>query len=446
MRRVAAVVLIAGMAAPALAYRFSAWIPTWDPAALETMQRNAGNLDESNPSWYTIAPDGGIVKNWNAEAPELRAALIGTLLVPTIKNYIGGRFDPDVMATMLGSSETRERHAEAIVQLTVNQALDGIDLDYEAMRSADRESFSLFVELLGAKLHGAGKILSVTVQAKTSAAAVWDGPGAQDWARIGAAADFVKVMAYDKHWSGSAPGPIAPLDWLASVARYATSVIPAEKIVIGLPWYGYDWGTAGGNGVTWKEAVELARSTGASVERDANGEATFRYGQNVVFYQDGESYRRKIDSLAAQFPAIGGFAHWRAGGEDPEIWREIERRRGTGGAPAERPAGSFLIDSPTTLALRAGEHAGATIGIIPVDGFDAAVAAKIEPIDAFDGSALLSDAEIRVGKPATLLVAASRDARPGIYRLRLTLDGATVRAVAEISVEIAGGRARAVRR
>ena len=67
MRRFVVAAFLLALAMPAFAYRFSAWIPTWDPAALDTMQRNAGNLDEANPSWYTIAADGSIVKNWNAE-------------------------------------------------------------------------------------------------------------------------------------------------------------------------------------------------------------------------------------------------------------------------------------------------------------------------------------------------------------------------------------------
>lgn len=436
MRRFVVAAFLFGLAMPAFAYRFSAWIPTWDPAALETMQRNAGNLDEANPSWYTIAADGSIARNWNAEAPELRAAVSGLQLVPTIKNYIDGKFDPDVMSAMLATEASRERHAEAIVQLTVIQALDGIDLDYEAMRTADRESFSLFVELLASKLHGAGKILSVTVHAKTSDAATWDGPGAQDFDRIGAAADRVKVMAYDKHWSGSAPGAIAPLDWLGSVAAYATSRIAAGKVIIALPWYGYDWGSGGGKGVTWNEATALAASTGAQIARDANGEATFRYGENVVYFQDRESYERKLQYLIASFPSLGGFAHWRAGGEDPQIWDAIRAVGGTGGSPAAPPPGQFTLDGRDSFEIRAGEAASAQISIVPIDGFDSVVAAKVEVLDPFAGTATLSASELRVGTPATLTIAASTSAIAGTYRLLLTLEAVTNRVTRTIFVSV----------
>ncbi|HUP60330.1 MAG TPA: hypothetical protein VNA69_07910 [Thermoanaerobaculia bacterium] len=42
-------------------------------------------------------------------------------------------------------------------------------------------------------------------------------------------ADSVKIMAYDYHWSTSAPGPISPLTWLADVAKYAAGTLPGGK-------------------------------------------------------------------------------------------------------------------------------------------------------------------------------------------------------------------------
>ncbi len=48
-------------------------------------------------------------------------------------------------------------------------------------------------------------------------------------------------MAYDEHWSGSTPGPVASLAWCAKVADYATSAIDSDKIVMGLPLYGRAW-------------------------------------------------------------------------------------------------------------------------------------------------------------------------------------------------------------
>lgn len=197
------------------AWRMSAWIPSWDGNALAIMQTRAGNLSEANPVWYTIARDGSVVKTWNAEDPAMRAALTGTLLVPTIQNYVGGAFDGAAVAALIAAPASRNAHADTLANLATNSALDGIDLDYESIPTASRANFTAFVEVLAQKLHDRGKLLSVTVHARTS-----DG-GAQDWIAIGRAADSVKIMAYDYHWDTSAAGPLAPLDWLDAVATYA---------------------------------------------------------------------------------------------------------------------------------------------------------------------------------------------------------------------------------
>ena|SRR5436190_6062024 len=306
------------------AARVAAWIPPWDANALTSIQLNANAVSESNPVWYSWNADGTIARNWNAENATWRAAMTGTRLVPTIQNVVNKAFDGNAAATMLATPASREAHAEAIAQLAVMNAFDGIDVDYERVPVASRASFTAFVATLAQKLHAANKNLSVTVYAKTSDAANWNGPGAEDWPALGSLVDAVKIMAYDYSWSSSAPGPIAPLDWLDRIASYAESAIPREKIVIGLPLYGYDWSGGTGRGVTYSQATQSAQSAGAPVSHDANGEATYTYAGHVVYFQDAASYARKVEMLQQKHPQIGGFAHWALGQEDPAVWDVIK--------------------------------------------------------------------------------------------------------------------------
>jgi len=309
------------------AARVSVWIPSWDPNALTSMQLHAGLVDESNPGWYSLDANGGVVRNWNAEDPTMRAALTGTRLVPTIKNYVNGSFNGAVVANLIAMPESRDAHAEALRQLVLN--FDGIDLDYESLPSSAKANFSAFVALLAEKLHASNKTLSVTIAAD---------PNQNDWTAIGAAADSVKVMCYDEHWPGGAPGAITPLDWLDSIVTYAESHVAAKKLMIGLPWYGYDWSGGGASNVTYASGMALAN--GSALSRDVNGELTFTYAGHIVYFQDAESYARKVDAVLAKHPSIGCFAHWRAGAEDPATWMKIAsmRNSGTSGAtPAPQP-------------------------------------------------------------------------------------------------------------
>jgi len=336
-----AFLLLLTIAPASFAYRIAAWIPPWDGNALTSVQQNGNAVGESNPVWYSWNADATIVKNWNAEDASWRAAMTGSLLIPTIQNVVNKSFDGGAAATMLATSASREAHANAIAQLVVLNAFDGIDVDYERLPAASRANFTAFIATLAQKLHAANKKLSVTVYAKTSDSANWTGPGAEDYAALGGLADSIKIMAYDYSYSTSAPGPIAPLDWLDKVATYAESAIPRDKILIGLPLYGYDWTGTTGRGVTYNQAMQTAQSQGAAITHDANGEATYSYNGHTVYFQDATSYARKVEMLKQKHPAIGGFAHWALGQEDPAVWNVIAggvTAPATPPPPAPKPA------------------------------------------------------------------------------------------------------------
>jgi len=350
-RTTTAVLLFLGATLPASAYTISAWIPTWDPNALTTVQRHAGAMTESNPGWYTVAADGSVNRNSGAEDATMRAAMTGTLIMPTIKNNAGGSFNGTLVANLLATATGRETHASAIAATVIGKALDGIDIDYEELPSTARDSFSAFAQLLASKLHAAGKKLSITVAAKTSGSQDWAGPGGEDYSALGAVADSIKIMAYDKHYPGGSAGDISPLTWLDQIATYAEATIPAGKIVFGLPWYGYDWQGTSASGVTYDQAKNLALSNGATVSHDSDGEAMFTYAGHTVYFQDASSYAKKVAYLTSRHPGIAGFAHWRAGAEDPAIWDVVSTLKGGGSSsPATPPP------APTTSVRRHAAH------------------------------------------------------------------------------------------
>jgi len=325
--RLGALVAILLSSVSSFAYSFSAWVPAWDANGLSSMQLHAGSLDESNPGWYSLDANGAVTKNWNAENPQLRAALTGTRLVPTIKNYVNGSFNAQVVMALIATPAAREAHAESLRQLAVQNAFDGIDVDYETLPDSARVEFSAFIALLADKLHAVNKTLSVTLAAKTSDTQTWAGPGGNDWTALGASADSIKIMAYDKHYPGGAAGAITPLDWLDAVVAYAEAHVAAKKVIVGLPWYGYDWLGTSASAVTYASGVQLAVSQGVTPSRDANGELTFSYAGHQVFFQDAQSYAMKVNAVLAKHPGIGGFAHWRAGAEDGDVWRTIASYR-----------------------------------------------------------------------------------------------------------------------
>ena len=445
-----AVALVA-FAAPGYAYRMTAWVPSWDPNAVTIMQMQAGNLQETNPGWYQVLADGSLALNYKAEDPTMRAALTGTQLVPTVKNNNGGRFNGPLVATIVADPALREKHAETLAQLVVTKGYDGIDIDYEAVPATAKADFSTFIEILAEKLHASNRLLSVTVHAKTTDTNTRNGPGSQDWRAIGAVADSVKIMAYDKHWDGSVAGAVTPLDWLGQVAAYAQTTLPPGKAILGLPWYGYDWLGTDATTVTHAQAVATAQSKGVTINRDATGgEATYTYEGRTVYFQDAEAYRRKVELIKSSYPGIAGFAAWRVGAEDPAIWTVVGQlgAQSDRGAPVTSAPKDFALTGPGELAVTAGEETFGTYGYTGINGFTTTVTATVSIVDPFGGTVRLTTPAVTPTAPTSLTVSVPRTTAAGTYRLVVRMSGGGVTHEKIVSLHVSAApatRRRSVR-
>lgn len=194
---------------------------------------------------------------------------------------------------------------------------DGVQIDFESVNPDDRELFLSF--LAGLKTAIAPRMLSIAIPARTAKT-----KEAFDYAPIGAVCDRVFIMAYDQHWSGSEPGPVAGDEWCGKVAAYAVSQIPREKLIMGLPFYGRSWQDKK-TSRAWKYSgiQELLRSVKPTDADPRQPSFTYKDTVNVtVFYEDNRSLLRK----AAIYHAAGarGIGFWRVGQQPADFWPLIE--------------------------------------------------------------------------------------------------------------------------
>jgi spore germination protein len=358
---VVAVALLGPAASASLQRRVSANLVFWDQnRGFDTIIANADVLSEVSPFWYHVGADGRILPYRTEAGATYEDSSIplflrgrGILVIPSVTNIVDGVWDGALVSRIIDDPVLAAANISNLVQLAVNNSYDGIDLDYENLAASDRGAFSAFVTQLANALHAKGKLLTVNVYAKTSEPGSWDGPIAQDWSVIGAAADQVRIMTYEYHWSTSGPGPIAPIDWVGQVLSFARTVIPPAKIMQGVPFYGYDWVGQSGVPIVWKEAVGLAAQYGAAINWDPNSASPwFAYGvrksQHTVWFENAASVDAKLALTAAH--NIGGVTLWRLGGEDPDAWLALRSRFGGVAPPADTVPPSVYVISPANGA------------------------------------------------------------------------------------------------
>src|SRR5437867_12004658 len=127
-------------------------------------------------------------------------------------------------------------------------------------------------------------------------------------------------MAYDQHWSTSAPGPVAALPWVEVVAQYAAQDVGPDKVLLGVAFYGYDWPRRGhAVGVSMREAEHRAARSGARIQWDQDAHVPyFKTATRTVYFENARSIEHKLE-LATRH-SLGGIAAWRLGQELPQVW------------------------------------------------------------------------------------------------------------------------------
>lgn len=301
------------------------WIPYWDQTrALTSVQNNPDVFDQLSPFWYDLGSSGQVIPLPNSEDSALisYAKTNGKKLIPLISN----EFDPVLISNILNSSSLQQTLINNIVNKVVAMDYTGFEIDFENIYSKNQTAFTTFIRNLAAALHSRGKVLVVTLQAKTSDTNTWNGPGAQDYAAIGQAADLIRVMAYDYHWNTSPAGSIAPATWVEQVLAYTVNKVPAAKVVLGVPDYGYDWVGSKGKGITYSQAITAATTYKATIVEDANNGPHYTYwdssgNYHEVWFQNANSVTTLI-KLANKYN-VNGIAIWRLGGEDFNIYMAI---------------------------------------------------------------------------------------------------------------------------
>lgn len=305
------------------------------PGAVESLKRHAGQLDWVAPTLFFLDHQG----NFNAtDDTRMRRVLAGQihhpLVVDVMQNISGGAWDGAGTTRMLADRAKRA----ALVQ-RIDAALDsngdaGVMIDFETMPANGIALERQFVAELHARLAPKRRLVAVTVPIDDEA---WS-PRA-----FAAVSDKVVLMAYDEHYMTGTPGPIASNAWFVGHMTEALKGVPANKVVVALGSYAYDWHEGSADPLTVEEAWLSALDSSTRPTWDkASGNSGFAFDDDTDANPATPAIRHDVWMIDAatswnqmrmlgQF-GIGSVALWRLGSEDPGFWPALASWRQGGGA------------------------------------------------------------------------------------------------------------------
>jgi cellulose synthase/poly-beta-1,6-N-acetylglucosamine synthase-like glycosyltransferase/spore germination protein YaaH/peptidoglycan/xylan/chitin deacetylase (PgdA/CDA1 family) len=324
--------------------RAAFYVP-WDAASFSALRDYARQIDILYPDWlHVLSPDGRVqgvedqtnkffdvvqggtvravddrvMKFLNAEDPNME-------VFPMVNNFDGANWYGDIV-NFLNNPNSRSLFRQQAAQFLSSGRYRGLMIDFEAFAPSGQPGYIAFLNELSGDLHARGLKLYVAVPPHSNE---------YNYQAIAAAADGVVLMNYDEHYPGAASGPVSSQDWFVQNLKFASSVVPKEKIICAIANYGYDWVQKSKDGkppagehdstVSVQDAWLAARDSDVDVSFDDDAlNPHFSYldersVQHDIWFLDGVTALNQM--RAAQTLGIQTFALWRLGGEDRSLWR-----------------------------------------------------------------------------------------------------------------------------
>lgn len=252
--------------------------------------------------------------------------------------------DEDIDSMLVDPKKSADNLTSDLIPIIEEYGFEEINLDIEKVSDASPSARLKFVDFVKnvrniTDREGLSLTLDVTASSFVKETNLVD-PFA-----ISQHVDRIIIMAYDFHYIGSfVTGPVAPQEGAGIVSEYdvetavieATRKIDSQKIILGIPLYGYEWETIGdssrsaiipssGRTISNRRAEEFVKScSNCKVEYDPiDKETNVIYKEDrtglyhQIFYPEIESMRSKL-KLVDKYN-LGGIALWALGYEGETI-------------------------------------------------------------------------------------------------------------------------------
>ena len=405
---------LSASAATSASFEVTGWIPYWRAATgIADVLPHLDEVSEINPFVYTLKSDGTILDNagmdkepWTSFITAARAKNVR--IIPTVMTGSG-----DLIHTLLSNTTSRVALEDRIVKLVNDNGFDGIEIDFEGKHAEDKNYFSTFLKGLYQRM--GNKFVMCDIESRTPIDSRYYGTDipadagiyANDFKEINKYCDRVRIMAYDQQGidqalatnaasSSELYAPVADPRWVRKVIELVSKDINPNKILIGVPTYGYEYDVTAyaNNEYTYKilwtfnpgygkqiqqqfgigapvrnsagemQLTYFATSTDSSLPVSSNGSAalvaasaasayatalnshqTFR----LLDWPDAQSIAGKAE-LAETLGVRGVSVFKFDGGEDPGIWTALLGVKGGNVSVSSTPSSSGTSNGTTGSA------------------------------------------------------------------------------------------------
>lgn len=308
-------------------------------ARIATVLANSKDVNVISPTWFYLNDNEGNLSDAASKDYVNYCHEQSVKVWALVSNLENAEVDSTYVLT---HTSVRENLVNQIIAKALNYNLDGINIDFEALSGEVGDGFIQFIRELSLKCDDNGLVLSVDNYVPSAYTQFYNRAEQANFA------DYVIVMAYDEHYSGTDEGSVASIGFVREGAQNTLAEgVPAEQLILGMPFYTRIWAetpkeeagdsaeAAAEDYVGYELSCETASMAEARSRIDANGaQITWLEdcGQNYAEYEvNGIRYKVWLEdaqSLDLKLQVmkdlnLAGAAFWKAGMETADVWDTI---------------------------------------------------------------------------------------------------------------------------
>lgn len=294
---------------------------------LPTNIQESGSFNVLCPTWFALSDNKGGYTSLANTAYVTQAHSAGYQVWGLINDF-GGKLK---LSTILGTTSIRTKLVNSLVASAIQYDLDGLNIDFENVTTDSAAAYLEFLRELTIKAHANDLVISVDNYTPASHNAFYD------LEEQGLVVDYVILMAYDEHYSGSKEsGSVSSLGFVSDGVANMLKQVPAERVVVGLPFFtrlwkevktknGVDVSSAGAYGMSGAESV-LSANDAKKKWDDTTGQYYAQYKADGATYkiwlEDEVSLEKKMQTVMKN--KVAGVAFWKLGLERSITWKIID--------------------------------------------------------------------------------------------------------------------------
>lgn len=274
-----------------------------------------------SPTWFSVKDNKGNISSLADETYVQRAHNAGVEVWGLCSDF-SKEID---IAVVLANTASRERLENKLLSMAIEYNLDGLNIDFENIKEESGEDFIQFVREMAVKCSNNGIVLSINDYVPVSYREYYN------YEEQGEVADYVVIMAYDEHYSGSEEaGSVSSIGFVNDAVSKITSMVSEERVIMALPFYTRLWKLSN-EGLT-SAAYSMSGAQSILDDRGVKPSWDTATGQYYAEYQEGgatfqiwleeeKSIEEKLKAVTQS--GVHNVSFWRLGFEKTEVWNTV---------------------------------------------------------------------------------------------------------------------------